>query len=179
LLLKNELEAVGCKLNGAEFNAKLEDLFAETHPNETADDLRCQWRQSRDFCRLVRSRAKLPETCDELVLRALDNIRRDGRLNLGDKPRRAARMMKAWLEQVGCPIGPDEFLEVIRGAFNDLFENWTVDHLLNRWADAGHYCSVVRHQSGFPECPDDLILRSLLNTRKKKKGKLSLAARSK
>lgn len=85
--LEDELKAHGCDLSPDAFQERLADLFAETNPGSTVEDMLCNWQRARDFCVLVRRMVNIRNTGDELVLHTLLNMRKKstGRLNLYER----------------------------------------------------------------------------------------------
>ena len=83
--LEDELKAMGCDMDADTFRDSLADLFAETNRNCTVENLLCRWRDAGHFCALARYRLRLPETADELILRTLLNIRKQGELSLDER----------------------------------------------------------------------------------------------
>lgn len=173
--LDDELKAIGCNLDCAEFVDRLADLFAATNRDRSVDDLRCDWRDAKKFCQDVRARLKLADTADELILRTLDNHRRGGDLNVGEV--RSRSNLRTKLQEIGFPGEPDDFRDEIAESFVAFVSGWSVDQLLNRWADAGYFCGIVRQLLGIKESPaaDSVILSTMLAMRKQ--GRLSLRDR--
>lgn len=176
--LEDELKAIDCTLCPDEFRERIVDIYAETNRDRTLDLFRCRWMDLKDFCMAVRSHLDLPVTSDSLIVRTLDNIRRKGKLNVADR-RPPQRFLKDELKEVAGAIGIEEFREVIVSTFKGHHAGWTVDQLLNRWPDSGHFCAVVRGHFSLPRSPraDALILHTLINLRKVAEGGLSLRDR--
>jgi hypothetical protein len=166
--IQAELKAMGVIVDANEFTDQLADLFAETNRDQSVDNFRCRWRDVRDFCLLARQRMSLPENCDELIIRTLDNYRRDGGLNVGSGA--SPVEIKGRLASHGIEADVEDFNEVLRSTFRDYYNGWTVDQLLNRWSDSGHFCAIVRERFGVAEsrAVDSLILAGLLGLRKHK-----------
>jgi hypothetical protein len=47
---------------------------------------------------------------------------------------------------------------------------WTIDELLLHPREAIRFCDDVRHQRGYYDVPDDIILRAILGRRKNPSG---------
>lgn len=60
-----------------------------------------------------------------------------------------------------------DLVDALAQDFNDIYRTtWTVDELLLHPREAQRFCDDVRHNRGWFDLPDDIILRWLLNRRK-------------
>jgi hypothetical protein len=52
-------------------------------------------------------------------------------------------------------------------AFSAIYRGqWTIDELLLHPREAVRFCDEIRHQYGYYDLPDDIILRTILTRRK-------------
>lgn len=70
------------------------------------------------------------------------------------------------LESLGCKAGEDEFRDAVIEIHKVLHPAWSADELLCHPDTAKRYCDATRQRVGCP-VPDNLILRTLLNCRKR------------
>lgn len=70
------------------------------------------------------------------------------------------------LKSYGCDIDPDEFRDLTAEMLHNMHRAWTDEELLYHPYDALRYCAAIRARSQ-DSLPDDLILRTLVNTRKR------------
>lgn len=71
------------------------------------------------------------------------------------------------LKDCGCQADSDVFRELVRELHSVMHPAWTDEELLYHPDDAKAFCGVVRRRAGSPGLPDDLILRTLVNRRKR------------
>lgn len=67
----------------------------------------------------------------------------------------------------GIPDDPAELTDRLAELMFNLYPAFTVDELLLRPREAVRFCDAARQQTGYFDLPDDVILRALLNRRKK------------
>ncbi|RTL03713.1 hypothetical protein EKK58_12175 [Candidatus Dependentiae bacterium] len=68
----------------------------------------------------------------------------------------------------GLELPPEEITDLIIDHFNEAFRGGvTIDELLLHPRDAMCFCDAIRMKNGWMGLPDDLILRAILNRRKK------------
>ena len=79
------------------------------------------------------------------------------------------------LKALNEALDEDQFLKGMDKTFRESYPRATVEDLLCRWREAGHFCAMIRSKFGLPDTADEFILRTLLNYRKS--GNLSLAER--
>ncbi|AMV20396.1 hypothetical protein [Planctomyces sp. SH-PL14] len=61
----------------------------------------------------------------------------------------------------------EQAIDAICNQFADTFHGtWTVDELVLHPVDAIRFCQDVRYRQRWYDCPDDIILRSLMSRRK-------------
>lgn len=58
----------------------------------------------------------------------------------------------------------DQLVEEFHGAYRD---SWTIDELLLHPREALQFCDDVRRKHRYFDLPDDIILRTVLNRRKR------------
>lgn len=165
--LEDELKAIGCSEDWETFEKVLGDTFTQGNRNCIVEDLLSRWREAKSFCVAIRRRYHLGITADEFILRRLLNMRKDEKLE--KVGRRGWKPLSAMLEELGIDVNPDTFRDLVSNTFRSLYRGRvTVDGILTRWADAGHFCQVVRGHFDIPESPpvDSLILRTLTNLRR-------------
>ncbi len=78
----------------------------------------------------------------------------------------AIRLSKE-LESLGCKLDETEFRETLLELHVILHPSWTDEELLFHPRDASVYCEAIRFKTECSALPDHLILRTLINTRKK------------
>jgi len=71
------------------------------------------------------------------------------------------------LADYGIDDDPEAFKDGLVDLFHGLYPAFTVDELLVRPREALRYCDAVRDKHRNYDLPDDLVLRSLLNRRKR------------
>lgn len=71
------------------------------------------------------------------------------------------------LRNVGYLEHPDHFRGVLRSIFNGHYPGWTDEELLYHPKEASNFCTTVRERSGAPGLADPVILRTLVNIRKR------------
>lgn len=64
-------------------------------------------------------------------------------------------------QQFDVDMDREKFIGKVIKAFCQRFPDWTVDELLYHPRDAERFCYEVRHDNGWYDVPDDIILRSL------------------
>ena len=71
------------------------------------------------------------------------------------------------LTAAGWKRNPEDFREIVVNAFKRHFPGWTDEQVLCRPRDSMHLCNLVRQLSLLNDLPDDVILRTLTNVRKR------------
>lgn len=81
-----------------------------------------------------------------------------------------ATPLKQRLTENGCSLERDEFRELVATTFKEFLKakslEWTDEELLFHPRVSLEFCNEVCRRSGCPKLDDDLILRTLVNTRK-------------
>jgi hypothetical protein len=77
--------------------------------------------------------------------------------------------LKRALKEAGYPGDPGVFRDTVVELFQTLYPAWTDEVLLHNPVEAHRFCDALRHRCRFV-CPDELILRTLTNTRKRTHG---------
>ncbi|HMP57867.1 MAG TPA: hypothetical protein PKD86_00825 [Gemmatales bacterium] len=77
----------------------------------------------------------------------------------------ASRLVEE-LRSHGYQADPEAFRETLADVMFNGYGSWTIDDLLCHPEDALEYCRMVRQLTG-SDLPDDLILKTLLNLRKR------------
>lgn len=67
----------------------------------------------------------------------------------------------------GWTKGADAFRDIVWRVFKRHYSDLTDEQLLQEPAEAAKFCDRVRTRAKGPEIPDQLILRTLLNIRKR------------
>lgn len=71
----------------------------------------------------------------------------------------------------GVDMDKPDFLDRMAEVFNSAYRGqWTLDELLLHPREAARFCDDVRHQFGYYDVPDDIILRSIMQRRKSPHG---------
>lgn len=70
------------------------------------------------------------------------------------------------LAAAGCLMEPDQFRDLVRKCFLNMFHGWTDEDLLCRPRDGLRFCDVVRQLEMCGGLSDYVILRTLTNVRK-------------
>jgi hypothetical protein len=78
----------------------------------------------------------------------------------------AGPTLESRLQANGCGIPVAAFQDQLAELMERLHPAWTVDELLLHPTEALTYCVEARQLTGFPDVPDDLILRCLIARRK-------------
>jgi hypothetical protein len=83
------------------------------------------------------------------------------------KEHHVARLDKT-LADLGFDIDPDAFKDVLSDTFDSMYAGMlpSIDELLVRPTEALRYCVAIRDRLRNFDLPEDVILRTLLNTRK-------------
>jgi hypothetical protein len=63
-------------------------------------------------------------------------------------------------------LDPQDFRDLLNELHQAMCPSWSIDELLVHPSDALVYCGVVRRRLDCHIMPEDLILRTLINTRK-------------
>jgi hypothetical protein len=71
------------------------------------------------------------------------------------------------LPHYGIDTDPKMFVDQLNDMFHGLYPSFTLDDLLCRPREALAFCDAVRRGLGNYDLPDDLILRPMLNERKR------------
>ncbi len=71
------------------------------------------------------------------------------------------------LADLDCDCDADEFRDILVELHAAICPSWTVDELLAHPRDALADCTAVRRRVGCSDLPDELILKSLTNARKR------------
>lgn len=67
----------------------------------------------------------------------------------------------------GISVNKEEFTDQMVEAINSIYRGqWSVDELMLHPREAVRFCDQVRHQHGYYDVPDDIILRVILTRRK-------------
>jgi hypothetical protein len=68
----------------------------------------------------------------------------------------------------GIKVAKEEFIDQMVDFFNGMYrDQWTIDEMLFHPREAARFCDEVRHQFGYYGTPDDIILRVIMNARKR------------
>lgn len=79
-----------------------------------------------------------------------------------------AQRIEPQLKESGCDMSSGQFGSFVDDVFTEHFSDYTVDEMLLHPTVALEYCKTVREQGKeFAALPEHLILRSLINQRKK------------
>lgn len=83
------------------------------------------------------------------------------------KKKRGKRLgLGAELKAIGCSLDVTEFRRRVIDILENHFAGFTDEQLLCRPRDSMHFCNLMRQEPTCADAPDDLILRTLVNTRK-------------
>lgn len=67
----------------------------------------------------------------------------------------------------GVNLEKEEFTDQMCDEFNATYcGQWTIDELLLHPREAAIFCDQVRRKFGYFDCPDDIILRVIMTSRK-------------
>jgi hypothetical protein len=77
MLLEKELELYGCEVAANEFNELLADLHIQMHPSWTTEQLLYRPSYGITFVNAVRSKTRCHGLPEEMVLRRLQNLRKN------------------------------------------------------------------------------------------------------
>lgn len=69
-------------------------------------------------------------------------------------------------KEYGVGLDRDRFDDLMVDEFHNTIRAWTIDELLLRPRDALDFCNEVRSKHGWPDLPDECILRVILQRRK-------------
>jgi hypothetical protein len=70
--------------------------------------------------------------------------------------------------EFGVDLTREALVDLLVGDFNEYYKGlWTIDELVLHPREATHFCDEIRRKHGFFDLPDDIILRAILNRRKR------------
>jgi len=85
---------------------------------------------------------------------------------------------KLWetLNDIGVTMGADKFREIIVDEFTATFatKGWSGDELCMHPDCAKEFCNVIRRKVNHAMIPDDVILRTLINIRRRGTGAVNM-----
>lgn len=71
-------------------------------------------------------------------------------------------------EEFGVSLSKEEFIDQMVDTFNAVYRDmWTIDELCLHPTEAARFCGEVRHKFGYYDLPDDIILRVVMQRRKR------------
>jgi len=76
-----------------------------------------------------------------------------------------AQKLSTQLHNHGCPLGTTEFRRILVAVKQELFPDWSDEHLVCTADEAENYCAEVLRRVG-GRMPRHFILTQLLNVRK-------------
>ncbi len=165
--LKTELAACECSMPEEDFKYLLVSTLEKSYPYRTIDDLVCGPLTAIKYCNEVRDALNSPLLHDGIILKALMNIRKRKDCPTGLKGGRSGKkQLKTQLQEVGFENGASAFNELVCDCFASMYKSRTIDDITCYPIQSRAYCTYVRNKSGVESLTDDLILRSLMNTRK-------------
>lgn len=71
------------------------------------------------------------------------------------------------LKAIGCEMPADEFRDLLMELHAVLYPSWSIDELVCHPQEALEYAIIIRRRAKCSYLPDDLILRSLMNCRRR------------
>lgn len=164
MTLKKELIAHGCPDSAEKFRDRLVDTLRNRFSGYTIDMLLCRPEKAAEFAADVISETdgKLDEF---FVLHQLLNLRKRKDCPTELKGSRKRQTLVAALAEYDIDVDAEEFRDIIANSFLAIHRDLPPDRLLCLPTEAKAYCQHLR--STFQDIPDELILRTLLNIRKK------------
>lgn len=78
-----------------------------------------------------------------------------------------AQNLERELKALGCDMPADDFREMVVELRAVLFPAWSIDETVCHPIDAIRLCGAARRRAGCNDLPDDLILRTLMNCRRR------------
>ena len=78
-----------------------------------------------------------------------------------------ARKLETELKEAGCEIPADEFREKVEKMKATMYPSWTADDLVCHPDEAKQFCDMIRKIRTCGQLEDYIVLRTLLNARKR------------
>ena len=164
--LDGELKYYGCTIAVDTFKERLVDLLIRDFPETTIDGLVCEPANSSEYCHIVRDDIECELLPDKVILKALMNIRRAKQCPVGLRRRVTRNRLVDELQRLGTKIEPLAFRDAVLDSHASMYKDITIDEILCSPKEAASLCVFVRRKCRDSKLPDELILRTLQNSRK-------------
>lgn len=163
--LETELTAAGYNRSVEEFNRTLIDTLISAFPNRTIDRLACIPVDAIQYAKAVQQLPASGNIPEYVILKALMNIRRRKDCPRGLQ-RRSPRILRTWLRKLGCSMKASTFRTFCVDCLADMYKSQTVDEVVCHPNEAIQLCNYARKRASCITLSDDIILSTLMNTRK-------------
>lgn len=165
--LEDELTGCGYVGDAESFRDIVEATFIDLYSELTDEELACEPREAIRFCGMVRYMAECETIPYDLILRTLFNTRKRSQQTRDPLKRdRSPMILAKELAACNCPIGREQFTELVVAMFHGHCRAWTDEELLTHPVESLGFCDSVRQASRATHLSDMVILRALTNLRK-------------
>jgi hypothetical protein len=164
--LIDELQACECTDSREKFRERLVDALQEQFTGTTIDDLVCAPDDAIRYCDFLRSETGCPNLLDAVILKTLMNIRKSKECPRDLKKRRTPQRLQTALKDAACDLRPDQFRDLANDCLADMYKNRTIDELVCHPRESRALCNYVRAKAGCSILTSELILRTIMNSRK-------------